>query len=201
MCCLLNTSLLYLCTTVVLLEKSNTHLLFLLFLQSETPQTDPWNEPWCESLPPGVPAHWCACWLDTMHLGKIHIFNKTALFMMITFNPEAQMFCVLGAYPVARPAGDCRCPPSRGWRYHIQTWGAARTAGQSAASHRCPRGSGTHRTRKEAHVRSRKTGPGSAPGRMSGMSENKQNHQVKASVFEHVFCSIIWGNAVYVFTS
>ena len=65
-----------------------------------------------------------------------------------------------GTYPGARPAGGCQCHPSREWRCRTRRWGAAPTAGQSAASRRFPRGSGTRRTHKEARAGSRRTGPG-----------------------------------------
>lgn len=80
---------------------------------------------------------------------------------------------VLDTHPVALPAAGCRCHPSREWLCHTRKWGAARTEGQSAASHRFPPGSGTRKTRKEEHARSRRTGPGSAPARkfQSAVSE------------------------------
>lgn len=66
-------------------------------------------------------------------------------------------------YPGARPAVGCRCRPSTEWPCRTQTWAAAPTAGQSAASHLFPLGSGTHTTRREEHAASHRTAPGWAP--------------------------------------
>lgn len=66
-------------------------------------------------------------------------------------------------YPAARPAAGCRCRPSTEWPCRTQTWAAAPTADQSAASRPFPQGSGTRRIRREEHAASRRTAPGWAP--------------------------------------
>lgn len=62
-------------------------------------------------------------------------------------------------HPGAQPAGGCRCPPSRGSQCRRQRSAAARTAGQSVASHLFPPVSGTRRKHKGAPAGSRRTGP------------------------------------------
>lgn len=161
--------------SVTILRNSNSdmviiicqsHQLFLFYLQNETPQTDPWNEPWCGNWPPNVPVHWCACSLDTTHLAKWHTNTPDSVDDIESGTSKRNIFTVLGAYLVTRPAGGCRCHPSREWLCRTRKWGAALTVGQSAASRQFQQESGTHTTRKEAHAGSRRTGPDSAPVRV-----------------------------------
>lgn len=96
--------------------------------------------------------HWISSLLGSFRLPETKVKKGAA----VTWNSRA-------AYPGARPVAGCRCRPSTEWLCRTQTWAAALTAGQSAASRPFPQGSGTRMTRREEHAASRRTAPGWAP--------------------------------------